>query len=200
MNLTAARDALRARGFDGLTDDRCDVMLNAGKNTLDDFAPWPWLQTSTTNVAPLTITDLKAVTYVWNTTTKTTLRGSDKGFLRDNYGPDLTVASTASFWYLDGLTTLRVFPADTSSSFSVDYLMVSPELSADSDEPLSPARLHPIWIDLACVEAYEDADEPGMAQALQAKAEARLWAVVDVYFGRNLQNAQEQGVFNAVDG
>lgn len=201
MDLSAARDELRARGFDGLTDGRANGFLNAGKNALEDFAPFPWLDASTTGTAPITISDLKAVLHVWNAGTNLSLEGADRRYLRDTYGPVLTTTGTACHWYLDGLTTLKVFPADTSTTFSVDYVKFSPELSADGDEPLFPERLHPIWLDLAVVEAYMDSDEPGQAQALQAKVDVRLAREVDVFFGRNLQNPERQTmVYGSLDG
>jgi hypothetical protein len=199
LTLSTGRDELRARGFDGLSDLRCNYMLNAGKNALEDHAPWPWLDASTSGAAPLTVTDLKAVLHVWNTTTNVSLEGADRRWLRDTYGPDLTITGTGCHWYLDGLTTVRVFPADVSV-IDVDYVKFSPELSADADTPLFPERLHPIWIDLAVVEAYMDSDEPGQAQALQAKVDVRLAREVDVFFGRNLQNSERQTmVYGSLD-
>lgn len=200
MNLSEGRDELRARGFDGLTDTRANGFLNAGKNALEDTAPFPWLDASASGAAPLTIADLKAVLHVWNAATNVSLEGAERGYLRDTYGPDLTLTGTGCHWYLDGLTTLRVFPADTSS-VSVDYIKFSPELSADADEPLFPERLHPIWLDLSVVEAYYDSDEPGQAQALQAKVDVRLAREVDVFFGRNMQNSDRQTMtYGSYDG
>lgn len=191
MNLSEARDELRARGFDGLTDARCTAFLNAGKNVLENYAPWPWLDASTSGTSPITISDLKTVLHVWSTSPNTSLEGQDRNYLRSTYGPDLTLTGGAQFWYLDGLSTMRFFPVDTVTR-NVDYLKVSPELSADADEPLFPARLHPVWIDFAVVEAYVDADEPTMAQSVQAKAENRLARELDTYFNRNLQNPGKQ--------
>lgn len=196
MDLSEARDELRARGFDGLTDGRANQFLNAAKNALEDIAPFPWLETSAAGALPLTIADLKAIQHVYNTNSGDSLEGADRRYLRDTYGPDLTVAGTATFWYIDGLTTLRGYPADTAS-VTVDYIKFSPELSADGDEPLFPARVQPIWIDLACIEAYMDADEPAAAQALQAKVDTRLAREVDVFFNRNMQNAEYQTLFYA---
>lgn len=197
MDLSAARDELRARGFDGLTDGRVNGFLNAGKNALEDVAPWPWLDASTSGTAPLTISDLKQILHVWMVSSNWSLQGAERGWLRDTYGPDLTLtgtASSSSWWYLTGLTTLSVFPADTSSTFNVDYLRFSPELSADADEPLFPARLHPIWIDLAVVEAYLDSDEPQMAQMLRAKVDMRLDQEMGVFLARNRQNSDRQTI------
>lgn len=191
MQLTDARDAVAARGFDGLAPARSNLFLNTAKSNLEDFAPWPWLEASTSGAPPFTIADLKTVLFVYQTSARRPLDGQQRVYLRDMYGPDLTIAGTARFWYLEGLTSLKVFPADTSS-LSVDYLLTSPELSADSDEPLFPSTLDQAWIDLACVEAYMDADEPAMAQATQAKAEARLTRALDTYFDRNHQNAELQ--------
>jgi len=193
MDLTSARDELAARGFDGLTPSRMNLFLNAGKNALENFAHWPWLETSTSGTAPLTISDLKAIQFVYRSSPNLGIDGADREYLRQMYGPDLTRVGTANFWYLSGLTTLNLFPVDTTT-INVEYLMQSPELSADSDEPLFPARLDQAWMDLSCAEAYMDTDETAQAQACIQKAENRLLREIDVYFDRNLQNPGQQAL------
>lgn len=193
MQLTAARDELAARGFDGLSPTRANLFLNAGKNALEDFAPWPWLESSTSGTAPLTISDLKTVLFVYRTSPNLSIDGASRNYLRQMYGPDLTISGTAAFWYLENTTTMKVFPVDTTT-INVDYLMRSPELSSDSSEPEWPdvASLNRAWIDLACVEAYMDADEYAAADTTRAKAHATLSRQLDSFFDRNHQNPERQ--------
>lgn len=193
MQLTAARDELAARGFDGLDPGRMNLFLNAGKNSLEGFAPWPWLEASTSGPAPLTIADLKTILHVWNSNLNLSLDGQQRTYLRTMFGPDLTIVGTGRYWYLTGTTVLNVFPVDTST-LNVDYLCQSPELSADDDEPLWPdlASLNNAWIDYAVVEAYMDADEGAMAESTRTKAENTLTRLLDQFFDRNHQNAERQ--------
>lgn len=195
MDLSSARDEFAARGFDGLAPARANLFLNAGRNALEDYASWPWLETSTSGTAPLTIADLKTVQFVYRTAPNLSIDGADRSYLRQMYGPNLTIVGTAVYWYLDGVTTLKLFPVDTTT-INVDYLMQSPELVNDSDEPEWPdvAALNQAWIDLACVEAYEDADEGDRADKMQIKANTKLNGQIDKYLDRNHQNAEQQAV------
>lgn len=195
MDLTSAQTELGARGFDHLSSSRKTIMLNLGKNALEALAPWPWLETTTTGTAPLTISDLRQVLYVVDSTNRVVLPGLD---VRSTVEADPSLqAGSPSSWWLDGLTTLRVHPTSTSVSLSVRYLKFSAELSAGSDTPLIPTREHPVWIDFAVVEAYKDSDNYGAAQALLSDLMGRsIPRMLDTYLGRNLANP-DHTVFSA---
>lgn len=189
MNLTAATAELKARGFDHLTDARCTTMLNRGKNALEGLAAWPWLEANTTGTGTATLTDVRAVQFVQDTRTKTELRGAARDWIRQTYGPDLTTTGTAEWWYLDGSTSLKVYPTDAAATLSVDYIKWSPELSAGGDTPLIPVREHSVWVDFAQVEAYRDSDNMDAAQNLfQYLSNWEIPRLLETYTGRNFQN------------
>jgi hypothetical protein len=190
MQLSAARTELQARGFDHLSSARCLIMLNRAKNALEDEYPWPWLHTSTTGTAPLTISDLKHIQYVSDTSNDRTLTGVDLRWVREmDASADET--GTPQVWWLDGETTLRVWPLNTSINLSVRYVKFSPELSADGDTPLIPTRYHPVWVDYAVVEAYKDADDYANANALlQHLRMVEVPRMIAHYANRNLQNPE----------
>lgn len=165
MNLGTARSELQSRGFDYLSTSRCTILLNRAKNALEDFYPWPWLEATTTGTAPLTVSDLKQVLYVVDTTADRELVGFDRRTVRD-LDSKLDDTGTPEFWWLSGETSLKVWPLNTTDSLSVDYIKFSAELSADSDTPLIPVRYHPVWVDFAVVEAYKDQDAYDKASAL----------------------------------
>lgn len=162
-------------------------MLNLGKNALEQVAPWPWLEATTSGTAPLTISDLRQVLYVVDTTNDCVLPGLD---VRSTVGVDPELGSgVPSSWWLDGLTSLKVHPTNTSVSLSVRYLKFSSELSTGTDTPLIPVREHPVWIDFAVVEAYKDSDNFAAAQALLGDLMSRaVPRMIDTYCGRNLAN------------
>lgn len=189
LTLSTARDELAARGFDYLSTTRMNLMLNAGKNALEDEYPFPWLETTTTGTAPLTISDLKYVLYVVDTSNQNELTGVD---VRDVAlgDPTVTTAGTPDSWWLDGAATVRTYPTSTSASLSVRYVKFSPELSADSDTPLIPGRYHLTWIDYAVVRAYEDSDNYDAANALLSQVRGySLAQMIEVYASRNRQNS-----------
>ena len=195
MNLTSAITELQARGGSYLTSagGRPTIMLNDAKNELEDFYPWPWLETTTTGTAPLTISDLKYVLYVVDTTNKVELRGVDAGWIISQEGTDIAQTGDPSYWYLDGLTSLKVFPANTSVSLSVRYVKYSAELTG-SDTPGIPTRYHNLWIDLAMCRVYEDSDDFQAASALRAQTQKRLGQLVEEFEQRNRQNPMVQSI------
>jgi hypothetical protein len=193
VTLAQAIAELKARGFDYLSDPRATIMLNSAKNALEDEFDWPWLETTTTTgAAPLTITDLKHVLYVVDTTNGAELRGKDPRDIAD-LDSNVATAGTPTNWWLDGNSTLRTYPTSTTAQLSVRYVRCSPELSAPSDTPLIPGRLHPVWIDYAVVEAYKDDDRFNEAQALLSFVHAnRLPQIIDTYGERNRQGPDVQ--------
>jgi hypothetical protein len=193
VNLTQAIAELKARGFDYLSDARATIMLNNGKNALEDEWEWPWLEATTvTGTAPLTISDLRSVLYVADTTTGNSLIGVDARDVND-IDTNLTTAGTPLMWWLDGTSTLRTYPTSTTAQISARYLRYSSELSAGSDTPAIPVRYHPIWVQYGVVEAYLDDDRFNEAGALLNFIRTnRLPQLIDVFESRNRQGPQVQ--------
>jgi hypothetical protein len=192
VDLITARTEFKARGFDYLSDARANTMLNNAKNAFEDEWPWPWLETTTSGVAPFTISDLKYVLDV-QTAAGVELQGIDP---KD---ADLT-AGAADSWWLDGTQTLRTSPVDASTSLAVRYVRFSPDLAASSDTPLIPSRYHPVWIDYAVVEAYKDDDNYQAAQALLAFIRAtRLPQLIETYVWRNRATTAYQEITFAAE-
>jgi hypothetical protein len=188
VDLTAAQTELQARGFDYLSSSRLTIMLNAGKNALEDEYAWPWLETTTTGTAPLTISDLKDVLYCVDTSNRNQLTGLDARDVAD-WDAIVTTAGTPESWWLDGATTLKVYPTSTSVQLSVRYVKFSPELSAGTDTPLIPVRYHSLWVDYAVIQAYLDSDNYDAARALLGYIrEFRIPQMIEAYATRNRQN------------
>lgn len=188
MDLTAAQTELQARGASHVSTSRLTTWLNDAKNEFEDFFPWPWLEATTTGTAPVTISDLKAVLYVVDTTQQAELTGLPAQFIVEDLDETITTTGSPDVWWLDGTTTLKVYPANTTNSLSVRYVKFSPELSGSSDTPLIPVRNHNLWIDLAYIRVLKDSDEVSEAQALQMDCNAKLQKLVETYAARNRQN------------
>jgi hypothetical protein len=180
VNLAALRTELKARGFDFLSDTRCNSFLNEAYHSVCEWngTPWPFLETTTTGTAPLTISDLREIVYVTNTSLNEVLEPEDIRNLND-WNPGLTLTGTPVRYYLDGTTTLKVWPASTSASLSVRYLKVPTDLSSDSDSPVIPARFHPLVVDMAEVLAYQDASDFQEAEAKRQLLEIKLGRMRD---------------------
>ena len=188
MNLGTARTELLARGFDYLSTSRANIMLTNAKNALEDEYAWVWLEATTTGTAPLTISDLKDVLYVVDTSNQRQLTGLDARDITDR-DAIVTTTGTPDSWWLDGETTLRTYPTSTSVQLSVRYVKFSPELASDSDTPLIPVRYHPLWIDYSVIEAYKDAHRFNEANGLLAHIrQFRLPQIIELYATRNRMN------------
>jgi hypothetical protein len=72
------------------------------------------------------------------------------------------------------LSTLKVWPADTSTSLTVRYLKVPTDLSSGADVPVVPTRYQPLIVDFAVVRALKDRSNFAEAQALRASLEEDL--------------------------
>ncbi len=197
MNLTAAIAELQARGCTA-NDTRCTIFLNDAKNDFESFYDWPWLEATATGTAPLSISDLKNILYVVDTTQDRVLFGTTANEIIMQQTTDIDQTGPPVQWWLNGTYILEVFPKNTTNTLSVRYTSFTSEL-AGTDTPTLPPRYHNIWIDLAMVRAYNDADQLDAAQALQTRAYARLGQLVTQYEVRNRQHNPEQYITGGGD-
>lgn len=180
--LATARTELQARGYSRFTSARLDAWLNEAKNRFEDYQyDWPWLKTSTTGTAPVTIADLRRVSTVVDQSTKQALDAVPASATIEFDYADLTLAGPPTGWYLTSDTVLTTFPVGTGT-LSVRYIKFSPELSADADTPLIPARYRMTWVDLAEVEALRfGVKDAASAAALEQGVFRRLGEIAGVY-------------------
>jgi hypothetical protein len=179
--LATAEAELQARGYNRFSTTRLDAWLNEAKNRFEDYQfDWPWLKTTTTGTAPLTISDLRRVLSVVDSSSKTPIDQVDENAIIEYASGDLTLAGSASGWYLSSDTVLSTFPVGTGS-LSVRYIKFSPEL-ASGDQPLIPARYRMTWVDLAEVEALRfGVKDAAAAASLEQGVFRRLGEIAGVY-------------------
>lgn len=178
MDLSDLRTEFLARGFSYLSDARADQFLNWANHELDDYTTWPYREASVTGTSPLAISDLGLIEAVLETTTNTLLDRAEYSDLVRLYG-DLSVTGFPGAYYVaDPSGTPEVATYPTGASIGVQYWKTTPDLSADSDTPLSPSRYHRIIVDIAARRAYLARDDFGAAQALQAQIDADLLRMV----------------------
>lgn len=163
-----------ARGFDYLNDAgagtaRAKQWINDAVHAICEEAAWPFLEATATGTAPLTISDLREVLYVVDTAQKLRLRHSDARDVVD-LDPDVTTSGTPAIYWIDGLTTLKVWQTNTANTLSVRYIKVPTDLSADADVPVVPARYRSTIIDIAAARALEDSSNHDEAARLRQVA------------------------------
>lgn len=160
-DLSTLQTAFYARGFDFLNDGGAGVTrttqyLNQAMQEIDSASLWPYLLTSTTGAAPLTISDLRRVQSVVDTTNGfSVLSPSDERSLVRMYG-DLTTTGQPESFYFTSQTQISVYPANTTNTLSVHYWKVATDLSAAGDAPLMPDRFRPIIVELAVAKAFRE--------------------------------------------
>lgn len=191
--LLQGRTEIKARGYSRFSDSRLTSWGNDAKDQFEDYPfDWPWLKATSTGAAPLTISDLRRVRAVVDTSNKNQLsRMRDTEILEF---ADNTLATTGapSWWYLTSDTVLAVYPVQTAS-LSVPYIKFSPALSADGDTPLIPSRYHGVWVDLweAHVLRYGVKDVASAATIEQA-AMQRIGRIAGVYAMQDVPDLDEQ--------
>lgn len=195
MTFEALQTELLARGFDYLGTTaagqvRVKQFLNDAYLTdICDPYPWMFLEATTTGTGTVTITDLRDVLYVLDTSRKRVLPSAD---IRDiaATAPDFeSKTGSASAYYIDG-DTLKLFPVSPSTELSVRYIKVPPELDGPTDVPVLPARWHGLIVDFAVPKAYRDDDDFDEAVATEDYNFKRLGRMVEAEFSKNLDNTQ----------
>lgn len=184
MNLGELRSEVQARGYNHIPDARCNLWINQAIQEINEAHAWPYLETTATGVAPLSITDVRQILSV--ASNDVVLSGMERRSLTQ-LDPSMDDAGTATHWYLDG-NSLRVYPLDTTSSLSVRYLKVPTDLSADASSPDMPARFHDLIVDGAVYRALKDDDEYENAAALRQMWGTGLQSMADSLLSRNFAN------------
>lgn len=156
------------RGFHHISAARVGDWLNDAYAELCEAQDWPFVEATTTGTAPLTVTYLRQILYVLDTTNDSVLTGTDQRTVQD-IDPDLRATGNPERFYLTGSTTVAVWPPNTSASLSVRYLRFPAELSADADEPIVPSRFQTLIVDGAVIRAYRNGDDHERANALRAQ-------------------------------
>jgi hypothetical protein len=166
--LSSMQTEVYARGFSYLNDSgagtaRVTRWLNDAMHEIDGKADWPYLQVTVTGTAPLTIADLATVESVTAVGLFQTLQPFDRRDLREWYA-DLTITGTPFGWYLTGGNVINVFPANTSTTLTVDYYKDAPDLAAAGDAPLMPDQYRMAIVEYALTKAHLDAENEASAQ------------------------------------
>lgn len=183
MNLGEIRAEVESRGYDYVSDSRLNLWIKQGYRWVCALEPWPFLESSVSGQAPLTISDLSQILHV--STGDETLRGADYRDIRD-LDPSLDDTGTPVMWYLTG-DTINTWPTSTET-LEVRYVRKPPELSSDSSTPLLPDAHHPLLVDYAVMSGLKDNDEYDQAQGLRAVIEAQVQDLRDQIMVRNYQN------------
>ena len=184
MNFDELVDEFQARGFDYLSDTRAGRYVNQAYKSLCGRAQWPFLLTTTTGTAPLTIADLRAVRSVVDTTTDTTLRWVDRRHLVTAISNDLTISGNPSYWYQNSRTIVSVYPANTSNTLSVNYLKIPTVLTGVATH-IIPEEYEDLIIDGAVISAYKNQDDYDKAAALSGFYNEKLREMMDALRSRN---------------
>ena len=158
MQFSEQQTEFFAMGFDDWNDagnglTRAKRLLNEAMHEIQSQFEWQFTETSATGTAPLTISDLHRIIEVVDSTNDSKLRYIDRRTLGD-IAPDLPDTGTPEYYWLDGLTTLRVYPANTSVTLAVRYHKYPSDMSANGDVPLIPARFRPVIVYRAAAKAH----------------------------------------------
>ena len=173
----------QARGFSA-SSARVGRWVNQAYQDICARADWPFLEADSSGTAPLTISDLRSVLSVTDTTAKNLLTGVDRRILLANVDTDLTTTGTPAYWYQTSRTAVKVYPANTTNTIAVHYVKTPATLSG-TDAHLIPAEFEELIVDMATIKAYKDNDNFENAAALSQFANEQIRVMMDTLLDRN---------------
>lgn len=196
------RAELEARGYSRFTDARLNQWLDNARLRFEDYPfDWPWLKATTTGTAPLTISDLRRVRSVADSTSQYPLDMVDAEDISDFASTNLALTGRPVYWYLTSDTVLTTYPVGTVT-LSVRYIKFSPALTADGNSPLIPAQYRMTWVDLAeCDVLRYGVKDAATASSMEAEVMARIGEIAGVYAMQNqAMNYQGLQTGASIDG
>lgn len=155
-----------------LTDTRATRFVNQAYLQICSTFPWPFLETTATGAAPLTLTRPQTVLSVVDTTSQTWLQYLDRQAVVSQLDPTLAETGAPEFWWLDG-DVVTVYPASTGS-LSVRFVQQPVALVSDSDQVTVPLRFNDVLIDLATAKALRACGQINEARVVQQDADSGL--------------------------
>lgn len=161
MNFSDLQTEVFGRGYEYLNDGgtglaRVQRWINQAYKRISREEEWPWTYADASGAPPLTISDLRSVLSVTDSTNDNPLQRVDRRDLVEMY-PDLPDTGTPEYFYRDSQTSIKVYPANTSISLSVRYCKAPADLTG-TDTPLVPADYHDLIVDGAVLYAKKDDD------------------------------------------
>lgn len=184
MTFAELRAELSSRGIKyGLSG-----YINRANKWLDEYAPWPWLETTTTGVSPLTISDFRQVISVVDVTNQNPLDPTDAAEV-NRIDPGAIQTGPPDYYWFDGTSILNVWPTNTTSTLRVRYIKLTPDLVFPTTSPPMPTRYHYNLVDVAELFAHTDARNFDAAQAIQQRVDLAVARMVDNNLGRNLDRS-----------
>lgn len=166
-----------ASGFSYLDDNgagaaRAGRWVNQSYLELCAAERWPWLETTATGAAPLTITDLGQIESVVTASDKTSLVAVHRADVTDMDG-DPTLTGSPRVYYTTADDVVNVYPANTGL-ITVRYCKVPVELSATTDIPVVPQTYHDVIVLGAVRRGLVDDQDAGDYQHVVSEYQARL--------------------------
>lgn len=173
-----------ARGMDYLNDTgagqtRAKRWLNDAYHSINELGDWPYLEATVSGTSPLTISDLRSVDTVVDTTNQRVLQQRSGSELQTWDANMTTQTGAPTDYYVAAGNIITPYPGN-AVTLLVRYWKVAPDMSADSDTPLIPDRFRYAIVDYAVASALRDDESPDAVVAQAAGdltvAKMRSWA------------------------
>lgn len=184
FTLSTLQTEFQARGFSDMTVaadlTRITRWLNDAMHAIDELYDWPYLQTTASGAAPLTVADLRKVERVIDTTNDQTLVQVARGEAADWDGDLTTTGTWPQAFYVTGGTSVAVYPTAVVQ-LSVLYWKFGPDLASGADAPLMPDRFRYAIVDYAVAYGCMDRGDAVGAQAASQAGDARVARMADSF-------------------
>lgn len=183
MNFSELKTEFYARGTDYLEEDaagvaRAERWLNDAYREIVNLQPWPFLESSVTGPAPLSVPDLRKILNVYRTASYVPLDRTTTENLHIE-GATLSQSGTPERYYIGSGNTVHTMPSN-GEDITVRYVRRVAPLSG-TDVPVFDEEYHNLIVDRAMVKAYKDSDNFESAAALKAEFDAGVSAMAEDY-------------------
>jgi len=168
---------LRA-GMDRLQPVLLRRWINEAYQELADEEHWPFLETSASGVAPLTIADAREIWTVVNTTDSVELSHAPRKWLIEAFG-SLATTGTPEFWYAEGQAAggyiVKTYPVKAAPPTVAAYYYKTPAaLALFSDVPVVPSQYQGIIVLGTLRRAYRASGNGDAAADVEAERKAQI--------------------------
>ena len=189
MNFGELLTEFYGSGFDDLRGNateeaRAKRWVNNAVAEICDEEPWPFLEETKEGTAPQTFTNLGHVLSVTDVNNRNPLTVADRRELV-RIDPTLQSTGTPERWYMEGESTLKVYPANASVTIRTRYMKAVEELTEESKTPPIPAKYHELIVVGASIRAYRNRDNWDAARAARAEWKEGIQRMVKALIKKN---------------
>lgn len=209
MDVSEIVEELLSHGFEDTDTNQKIRVINDTVWDIESREPWPFLEKtvalnfSGASPSPTNMpTDVKAVTWLFDTINGISIWPERLSTIRDRYGVNINqVGDPASYYFVAGNLRLYPVPPAATGRYQLDYIASQAELTGTSLEAdiLLPPRHHRAIVLGSLWRLYKMEDDPENGNMFQIDFENKLQQMREDLFRRQYQRSDQIFVIDEDD-